>query len=396
MRITHVAYSCFPGNFRGGVPKVVFELAKAQACLEHQVFLHTTNINSDVPVKVPLEEGVRIDGIEIVYHQARRFPEFCSKALRRAIVMEARRCDVLHTHNTFLSFNRYVRAAATREYRPYFVHPHGALDPAVLKRGLLKSWKKRIYIFLFERQNLNQAAGVFALTDLERAQLLDMGVRAPIHVVSNGVHVRSLPDPSVFRPKWGIEDQAAIVLYIGRFHEKKGLDLLINAFSRIASQYPAAKLVLGGDRSQNPALVQHLDQIVQEAEITDRVIWTGFLNEDAKAEALSAATIFSHVSQSEGMAMAILESMAAGLPTIVSDGCYMDKAAREGAVALSQYDAGQLAQTLKELLEDPGRRDELSRKARAYVAAHHGWEAIAKESIRIYEMSVNRDQERVI
>jgi len=373
---------------------VVFELAKAQASLDHQVLVHATNINSDVSVDVPLEESVRIDGVEVVYHHAHRFLDFSSSTLKRAAFAEARRCDVLHTHNTFLSFNRYVRAVATREHRPYFVHPHGALDPMVVQRGWLKSLKKRIYISLVERRNLNQAAGVFALTDLEKAQLVDMRVRAPIHVLWNGVNPRSQPDPSVFRRKWGIESNAPIVLYIGRFHEKKGLDLLLQAFSRITARSPTAKLVLGGDRLQNPALVHRLDRIVLELQIKDRVIWTGFLDEESKADALSAATVFSHVSQSEGMAMAILESMAAGLPTIVSAGCYMDRAVSENALALSKYDAAQLAQTLEKLLEDPSRREELSRKAKAYVAMNHNWKSIAEESIRIYQESLSRESGR--
>lgn len=394
MKIVHVAYSCVPGIFRGGVAKVVFELAKAQASLNHQVLVHTTNINSDISVDVPLEKSVRIDGIEIVYHKALRFPEFSSRTLTRAVFWEAQMCDILHTHNTFLNFNRYVRAAATREHRPYFVHPHGALDPVVVRRGWLKSLKKRIYIYLVERRNLDRAAGVFALTDLEKAQLVDMGIRAPIHVMWNGVNPRSQPDPSVFQRRWGIENEAPIVMYIGRLHEKKGLDLLLRSFSRIAARFPTAKLVLGGDRSQNIALVNRLDRIVKEAQIKDRVIWTGFMDEDAKAEALSAATLFSHVTQSEGMAMAILESMAAGLPTIVSAGCYMDRAVSEGALALSKYDAGQLAQTLEELLENPGLREELSRKAKAYVALNHNWKSIAQESIRIYQDSLSRESGR--
>ncbi len=386
--ILHVVFGCIPGAFFGGVSKVVFELARAQGQLGCHVKIATTNYSAYLNRDIPCNRTIKCGPVEIAYYQAQRWPELRSTALKKVIAMTAHQYDVLHTHNTFLSFNRYVRMAAVRAGRPYFVHPHGALDSVVLRRGLIKYIKKRIYILLIERRNLNRAAGVFAFTRREEDQLRTLRVRSPIHILPNGIEILKSVDPRRFRLKWNIPAESHIILFLGRIDQKKGIDVLIEGFARVTSHWPTARLVVSGDRSKDISYNVRLAKICKERSIEERVIWTGFLDEQAKVEAMSAATVFSHVSRSEGMAMAILEGMAAGLPVIVSDGCYMDRAVQEGAVALSKYDPICLGHKIEELLADRELRDTMSKTAKAYVAANHSWEAIARDSLEIYSTAL--------
>lgn len=384
LNILHVVFGCTPGAFFGGVSKIVYQLACAQAQLGSYVRIATTNYTSNLPMHIFGNTLVKHGQVEIAYYDAQFWPQLRSAPLKKAISQTANQYDVLHTHNTFLSFNRYVRRSAALSKRPYFVHTHGALDPVAIGVASIKSIKKRIYISLFEKNILNSAAGVFANTEHERSQLSNFRVRSPIYILPNGTDLLNNVDASRFRSKWNIPADSQIILFLGRINRKKGIDMLVQAFAQVAPHWPTAMLLLCGDRSKDVFYANCLDSMCEEYKIKGRVIWTGFLDEKAKLEAFSAATVFSHVSKSEGMAMSILEAMAAGLPVIVGHGCYMDRAVQEGAVALSRYDPICLGQKIEELLKNCELRNTMSQKAIAFVAANHSWEAIARESLRIY------------
>src|SRR5437667_1953128 len=157
MKILHIVYNCIPGRYRGGIPKMVAELSHEQYKLGHQVFIYTTDYNLYVKETVPYNEDVVFNGAKIRFFRGFLHPCWRSPEMRRHLLQSAWQFDVLHGHNTFLSFNRYTAAAARRTGRPCFFHAHGALDPIVLQRGFCRRLKKFAYIRLFETPLMNAA-----------------------------------------------------------------------------------------------------------------------------------------------------------------------------------------------------------------------------------------------
>jgi glycosyltransferase involved in cell wall biosynthesis len=400
MRILHVVYSCVPGEFRGGVPKVVYDLARAQVGLGHEVTIYTTNINGAQPVAVPAGSETRSDGVLIHYFGADERRWFWSTGLRKALLASPPHQDVIHSHNTFLALNRYAAEAHGRWGVPLFYHVHGALDPLVVRRGWFKRLRKRAYIDLIERANLNAADGIFALTSSEADQIHTYGITTPISVTPNGIGpVRSdgpstevPPDPdgaaNAFRERFEIRADQPVILYLGRIVPKKGVHLLLQAFGELHREHPAPVLVLAGARQAQPDYVRTLDGIVGDYDLREAVRWTGFLNESEKGGAWAAAALFSHVSESEGMAVSVLEAMAAGLPVIVSRECYMSDAATAGAVVEIDRDAGRLRSTIESLLADAPLRGRIGSAARDYVRRRHAWPQIARQIVQVYERAL--------
>lgn len=389
MRVLHVVYSCVPERFRGGVPKAAFELASAQARLGCEVEVFTTTANSSEDTAYRDGDRRNVEGVSIRYFSVSNRRYFASPTLRRALLDAAGEADVLHSHNTFLALNRYVVEGSRHHATPAFFHVHGALDPLVVNRGVIKRARKHLYIRLIERSNLNSAAGIFALSEQEREQVRRWGVDVPTHVVPNGVRpVRHNPaEGSLFRDAWRLPHHSPVVGYLGRIVPKKGLHLLIPAVARVAKQQDL-RLVIAGDRRQDPEYVRTLDKLISEHDLVSRVVWTGFLDERSKVGLLSAADIFSHVTESEGMALAVLEAMAAGVPTIVSDTCYMYEAAQTGAVVEVSYDVGCIADALLRLLEDRVQRSVVGRRGADYTAEVHSWDKIAARALQYYSMTV--------
>lgn len=293
--------------------------------------------------------------------------------------------SVLHAHNTFHPLNQQVGRAAYRYRHRAFYHPHGALDPVLLRGWHWKALKKRLYIAGFERPNLNAATGVFALTALEKQQITSLGVTVPIHVVPNGIHpvvVGSAADGAEFRKTHSIPPDARVMLFIGRIVPKKRVEDMIGVLCALSSSHPNLHLVVAGDPTQEPAYHAALLRRIGECGCAPRVRWVGFLNERTKPAAYAAAQVFLHASESEGMALAILEAMSAGLPVVATRGCYMGEAADAGALLQCEQGAAAIAEAVGQVLSGPS---DLGSRGQAYVHRVHNWDALARRTLKLYE-----------
>lgn len=375
--VRHIVYECIPGSYAGGVQKMVFELASAQR-----------RAGADVEIWAP--DGLRAGSVEDHGGLPIRYfmPDYelglaKSYRLERAL-SSLPQGAVLHAHNSFHPLNLQVGRAAGRHALRHFFSPHGALDPVLLRGWAWKPLKKRIYLRLFKLRSLNLADGLFALTPLEAQGLREIGVTAPVHVVPNGISpvaVASADEGSAFRRRLAVPDDAKVVLFVGRITPKKRIEDVIRALAELPSH---VHLVIAGNPEAEPDYAGRLRGEVRSAACEHRVHWAGFLDERAKAAAYAAADVFVHASESEGMALAILEAMSAGLPAVVTEGCYMGEAAAAGALVQCAQGPSALAEGLTSALADPATTRRLGVAGREYVTRAHDWATIARRTLEIY------------
>jgi glycosyltransferase involved in cell wall biosynthesis len=205
---------------------------------------------------------------------------------------------------------------------PYFVFTHGMLDPWFKKAYPLKHLKKWLYWPWAEYRVLRDAAGVLFTTEEER-QLARQSFslyRAKEHVVAFGT---SAPPADAERlRKLFFETHPdlrgkRIVLFLSRIHEKKGCDLLIDAFARVAAADPSLHLVMAGP--DQTGLLPKLLRLAQAGGVAERVSWPGMLDGDAKWAAFYASEVFALPSHQENFGIAVVEALACGLPVLISD-----------------------------------------------------------------------------
>lgn len=376
--IRHIVYECLPGAYAGGVQKMVFELASAQRRLGADVEVWTPNALRAGSTEIFDELPIRYFASNPLFGLVRSF------RLREEIRILPKTA-ILHAHNTFNPLNLQVGNAAAEHGLKAFYHPHGALDPALFSDWSPKSLKKQLYIRALSGPNLSRSAGVFALTPLERNQLITLGVTAPIHVVPNGIKpvvVASTEQGLALRRQHGLDATDRVILFIGRITPKKRLEDIIQALSLLGASAP--HLFIAGTPKAESAYAEKLFRVVRECGCAARVHWLGFLDEAAKAAAYAAADVFIHASESEGMALAILEAMSAGLPVVATRGCYMNEAAASHALVQCEQGATALAAAAGPLLTD--RKAARAQGLAGQVHAHrvHDWEALARATIRIY------------
>lgn len=378
--IRHIVYQCLPGAFAGGVQKMVFELASAQRRAGMDVEIWTVDATRAGHTEV-------YGGMLVRYFQ----PDFAlgyarSRELNRALLALPHE-TILHAHSTFHPLNHDIAVVARRRGLRHFFHPHGALDPVLFAGWSLKSLKKRLYLHFIGRPDLQAATGIFVLTPLEAEQLAVLGVTRRVHVVPNGVDASPATPPeavAAFRAAQGIERSAPLLLFIGRIVSKKRLEDIIRAFAKLRADLPDLILAIAGNVAQDPAYHGRLLHLSDRLGCAEAIRWLGFLDEQAKPPAFAAADIFVHASESEGMALAILEAMAGGLPVVATRGCYMRRAAEAGALIECGQGSESLAEALHRVLSDPALAARLRANSRAYVRQEHDWDKIASAMMGMY------------
>ncbi len=205
---------------------------------------------------------------------------------------------------------------------PYFVFPHGMLDPWFKRTYPLKHVKKWCFWQLFQGPALGAAAGVLFTTDEER--VLARESFRPYQVRERVVGY------GASRPPDGAQEQREaflsgfpqlrgrrLVLFLGRIHPKKGGDLLLQGFAQVAAAAPDLDLVMAGPDSGSERA--RLESIALQLGIASRVHWTGMLAGDLKWGALRAAEVFALPSHQENFGVAVVEALACGVPVLISD-----------------------------------------------------------------------------
>jgi glycosyltransferase involved in cell wall biosynthesis len=219
-------------------------------------------------------------------------------------------------------YHSYGTYRVVRGRRPYVVFPHGMLDPYFKRTFPLKHLKKQAYWLAREYRVLRDAKAVCFTTPIERDSA--MGTMWPQRwnaaVVSFGTSQPvgdAASQREVFLSRFPALRERRFFLFLSRIHRKKGCDLLLEGFARVAEAYPDVDLVMAGPDEEG--LQPQLEAQARSLGISSRVHWTGMLQGDLKWGALYAADAFVLPSHQENFGVAVVEALACGVPVIISD-----------------------------------------------------------------------------
>ena len=219
---------------------------------------------------------------------------------------------------------QYLSYATWRGFKdsavPYYVFPHGMLDPWFKRTFPLKHLKKWLVWPWTDYRVLRDAAAVIFTSEEERVQARESFslYKCRERVSPLGIETPSEPTPQMkeaFLSTYPQLRNKRILLFLGRLHPKKGCDLLIHALSQVAGD--DASLVLAGP--DQLGWRRELEQQSTRLNLFSRVVFTGMLAGEKKQEALAAADAFILPSHQENFGMSVIESLAIGLPVLISN-----------------------------------------------------------------------------
>jgi glycosyltransferase involved in cell wall biosynthesis len=221
---------------------------------------------------------------------------------------------------------------------------------------------------------LKTAACFHATADSEREDIRRAGFRQPICVLPNGIDV----PPVVARPAPGPRQ----LLYLGRIHPKKGIDILLNAWRDVQRRFADWELHIAGP--DNEGYLATMQGLARQLRL-ERVIFRGPLYGDEKSRAYRAASAFVLPTHSENFGMTVAEALAAGTPAIVTTGAPWEGLATEGAGWWIQIGIDPLVACLTEVLALPtSRLSEMGETGRKWMARDYSWRQIAGELSLVY------------
>lgn len=205
---------------------------------------------------------------------------------------------------------------------PYFVFTHGMMDPWFKLTYPLKHLKKWLYWPWADYRVLRDATAVLFTTEDERllARQSFWLYKAREEVVAFGT--RSPPnDIETLREHFYTNHPTLrskrVLLFLSRIQEKKGCDLLVEAFAKVATLDSNLHLLMAGP--DQTGLVAKLQVQAQRLGIADRITWPGMLQDNIKWGAFYASEAFVLPSHQENFGIAVAEAMGCGLPVLISD-----------------------------------------------------------------------------
>jgi len=348
----------------GGAEHMLLTLASGLAARGHEI----------VPVgpddrSAWLGDEFRARGFSPERYSMRRLVDLrCLRGI--AETLRQRAVDVVHSHE--FTMGVYGSAAARLIHRPHVLTMHGG-------RYYAGKVQRRLALSIAARSS-QAIVGVSEASarDLERTLRLRAGIARSI---PNGVPPRE-GDRHHVRRELALADDEHLIVAVGNLYPVKGHAVLLRALGSVHQTHPLLRwhLAIAGRGAEE----RSLRDVACAAGIADRVHLLGY--RDDVGDLLAGADVYAMPSLSEGLPLALLEAMAAGLPIVASAVGGIPEAARDGVHALlvPPDDDAALAAALERLLSDAELRRTLGGAASARARQEHGAERMIDAYERLY------------
>ena len=366
----------------GGSAMVPYEMSKHLHNAGHDVTVLTTDFQMDNDFIDSL------DGVEVIpFHcQMNIGSLLVSSSMKKYLKQNINKFDIIHMHNFRTYQNIIVHRFAKKHKIPYVLQAHGSVPRIIEKKGL-----KYLFDIFFGYRILRDASKVIAVSNVEVDQYVQIGVpKEKIVVIPNGIDVDSfsdLPEKGTFRKQYGISEKY-IVLFLGRLHEIKGIDFLIESYAELKKELDDVVLILAGSDDGYKAKAEIL---INELNLTNGVRFIGHVSGTDKLAAYVDADVLVYPSIFEIFGLVPFEAIMCGTPIIVTDDCGCGGLVRETNCGyLVKYgDVNNLAEMMKWVIKNPKEGKKLVNTGRKYVEDNLAWNNAVKHVEGIYENCIH-------
>lgn len=371
-RALHVVQSLAAEN--GGTSVCVPALAKATAATGRysNSLLHFSQEEVSVT-----GEGA---GITIQREPSSSLGLLLPTSARAVLGREIGNTGIVHVHGIWTGHSSAAIQFASRLKRPVIVAAHGMLDEWALRQ---QRWKKVPYSMFVERPNLSTAACLHALTKVEAENYRAFGLRVPVAVIPNGVIAPDTASPEEFLDRYPRLRGKTLILFLGRLHKKKGVDLLVKAWEEVSPRFPKAHLVIAGpdDGALGP-----LSRFEGSGSESNAITVCGLLMGSLKWSAVAASSAFVLPSFSEGLSMATLEALSLGLPILITRGCNFREAESMDCTFLIEPTVSGIIAGLENVLgRSPQELQSRGARGASFVRARYSWPVVGAQMADLYD-----------
>ena len=282
---------------------------------------------------------------------------------------------ILHDNGIWMPHNHRLASLASEYGIPRVVSPRGMLEPWALN---YKKWKKRLAWWLYQCDDLKRAQCIHVTAPSEAQNVLRFGFASPVVTIGNGVMFPR--DDEIFRP---VDNTRGIktALYLGRIHPKKGLIMLIEAWSRVRPDNWQLQIVGPDERNHR----KEVYAAVRENGLNKVVSVLPAVGGLEKQQLLCNADLFILPTYSENFGIVVPEALAHGLPVLTTSGAPWPMLPEKGCGWWVDATVNGLAEGLRRATAlNPDVLRAMGLKGRDWVQREFGWRTIAIKFVEAY------------
>jgi glycosyltransferase involved in cell wall biosynthesis len=378
----------YPPRIVGGIARVVHDLSHVFAKQGHEVHVitykegNTKEFEKDGEVFVHRIETYPINANNLI-DWVMQF-NFCVIEKAADIIKEFGKFDVIHAHDWLVA---YSARALKNSYKIPLVATIHATESG-RNKGIHD--KNQGYVNDVEWLLTYEASDVICNSLYMKNEIRNLFGKPMenIHVVPNGINTTKFDGKERdwdFRRNYAADNEK-IVFFAGRIVYEKGIQVLLDAAPKILQNYNDVKFVIAG---RGPCL----DDLKAQAErlgISNRVYFTGYLNDVQITKMYKAIDVAVFPSLYEPFGIVALEGMLAGNPVVVSDIGGLNEIVEHGVNGMKSYarNSNSIADSILTLLFDHKLCNEISKNAKNIVKENYNWTKIAQDTHFSYQKAI--------
>ncbi|WP_234978423.1 glycosyltransferase family 4 protein [Bacillus tuaregi] len=375
----------FPPHIVGGLSRHVHGLTKALAKKGHEIHVITAGAG-DSPVMEKIN-GVSIHRVKPLSENEEDFLLWIgglniALAEKAAALAEEYSFDCIHSHD-------WLVGAAAVSLKKHLQLPLVTTIHATeygRNNGIYTEMQR--FIHQKEKQLVEQSDQVVVCSDFMKGEVqkLFSAEEKKLVTIPNGIDCdgsevlnRDLSDVKIDR-------DCRMIFSIGRMVKEKGFDTLIEAAAALKAKRINVYFIIAG---KGPMLEEYRRRVI-EMQLTDRVRFIGFIDEEKRNALLQLAEIAIFPSLYEPFGIVALEAMQAGKPTIVSNTGGLKGIIQHLETGMLIEPAGEnIVEGIITLLEDPDLAERIGKKGKELVLSRYNWDIAALETVKLYDHILN-------
>lgn len=376
MKILHIVPSYKPAYIYGGPIESVSKLCEGLAAAGHEVDVFTTTANGKTELDIAAGVPVDVDGVKVTYFKRiTKDHTHISPDLWKHLYAKVQDYDIVNIQSWWSIL--VIVAACICHFKKVKVvlSPRGMLSPYIFNSG--SSGAKRI---------IHSTVGKWALSKCWLHATADAEYEECQQVISNwkgfiAPNNVTLPDYPLLKQ----ENEVFTMIFMSRVHPKKGIDILLNAISKLP--FPFLLKIAGSGEQEYIESLQHK---AAELGIAERVEWMGWVDRKDKFKALMEADLFTLVSLNENFANVVIESLHMGTPVLISGEVALSAFVKQKNLGwITSLNADEVAETIINARADQEKLKWIQENGRQVIAESFAEKVLIGQYVQQYQKIIN-------
>ena len=378
----------YPPRVVGGISRVVYDLSHRLIKDGHEVTVVTYR-DGETPYFED-DKGVKVYRVDNYMINPNNFIDWIMQmnfnmiAKANQIIAEEGKFDVIHAHDWLVAYAAKTLKDSFKTPIIATIHATEAGRNSGIHDEVQRYINDTEWMLTYESTEVIVNSN-YMKSELQRLFGLPY---EKINVVPNGVNLNlynGVEKDYNFRRQYAADNEK-IILYVGRLVYEKGIQNLIAAMPKVLNGYHDSKLIIAG----KGGMIDELRDEVRRLNIENKVYFTGYLNLNQVTKMYKCADVAVFPSTYEPFGVVALEGMLSGTPVVVSDVGGLNEIVQHRENGMKSYagNPNSIADSILELLYNPGLGAEVSRAAKAKVKAQYNWNKIAQDTHFIYQKAI--------